>query len=399
MSAERRFIPLHRPTLGAAEEAAVAHVIRSGWVSQGPEVALFEREFAAMVGAEHAVAVANGTAALELALRALGIGPNDEVITVSHSFIATANAVRAVGAQAVFVDVLPQTLNIDPAKVAAAVSSATSAVLVVHQVGMPCDMSAILAIARRQGLRVIEDAACALGSEIEIAGRWERIGRPHGDLACFSLHGRKPITTGEGGMLTTRDAALDRELRRLRNHGMSLSAHERHSVGQVAFESYDGASLNHRLSDIAAAIGREQLKRLPEIVDRRRMLAARYAAAIASAGIATTLQEPIWARSNWQSYPVRLPDGIDQRLVMQRLLDEGVATRRGVMCAHLEPGWPRAAWICGEHREGCGADGRRCHALTESERGRDRHILLPLYPGLGEADQMRVIAALERACR
>ena len=229
---------------------------------------------------------------MELALRALGIGPGDEVVTVSHSFIATANSIRAVGARPAFVDVSPGTLTIDPSKIEAAVGIATSAVLVVHQVGMPCDMTAVLAIARRHDLRVVEDAACAIGSEIEVDGHWERIGRPHGDIACFSLHARKPITTGEGGMLTTREAALDRGLRLLRNHGMSVPAHERHAAGQVVFESYDGSSLNYRMSDIAAAIGREQLKRLPEIVARRRNLATHYAALLEPAELATPLANP-----------------------------------------------------------------------------------------------------------
>ncbi len=181
-------------------------MIRSGWVSQGAEVEAFEREFAFCVGSAHAVAVSSGTAALDLALRALEIGPGHEVITVSHSFVATANAIRTVGARPVFVDVHPDTLTIDPEKIEAGLGPATRAILAVHQVGMPCDLTAILAIARRHGLVVIEDAACAIGSEILIGDRWQRIGAPHGEIACFSLHGRKPVTTSEGGMLTTRCA-------------------------------------------------------------------------------------------------------------------------------------------------------------------------------------------------
>src|SRR3982751_3597846 len=185
---------------------------------QGPEVAAFEREFAAAVGAAHAIAVSSGTAALELSLRALGVGAGDEVVTVSHSFIATANAVLAVGAHPVFVDVERDTLGMNPALVEAALSPRTKAILCVHQLGMPCDLA-----------QLVEDAACALGSEIEWDDRWERIGRPHGVVACFSFHPRKIITTGDGGMITTNDAALDMKFRLLRQHGMSVSDTVRHA--------------------------------------------------------------------------------------------------------------------------------------------------------------------------
>jgi perosamine synthetase len=399
MSADWQFIPLHRPDLGQAECDAAARVILSGWVSQGPEVETFEREFAALVNAEHAVAVANGTMALELGLRALGIGAGDEVVTVSHSFIATVNAIRAVGARPVFVDVLPETLTIDPSKIDVAIGATTRAIMVVHQVGMPCDLRSILPIARRRGLFVIEDAACAIGSEIAIDGDWQKIGAPHGDIACFSLHARKPLTTGEGGMVTCREASVNQQLRLLRNHGMSVPAHERHRASTILIEDYVQPGFNARLSDIQAAVGREQLKRLPDIVVRRRALALRYAEKLVPLGVATPLREPSWARSNWQSFPVRLLDGLDLSRIMQRMLDDGIATKRGIMCAHLEPCWPKNAWRCPTHPSGCPGDGYECDALTESERGRDRHILLPLFPSLTEAEQDRVMRALHRASR
>jgi perosamine synthetase len=394
MWADRPFTSLHRPQLGDEEIAAVTRVIRSGWIAQGAETESFESEFAAFVGAPHAIAVSNGTAALALALAALDIGAGHEVLTVSHSFIATANAVAAVGATPVFVDVAPDTLNIDAAKVEAALSPATRAILVVHQLGLPCDLAAILPIARRHGIAMVEDAACAIGSEVRIGGSWERIGKPHGRLACFSFHARKPLATGEGGMVTAADDGLAQRLRLLRNHGMSLPAHVRHASGTVLFESYAGRSLNYRLSDIQSAIGREQLRRIPGAIGERRRLAARYAHALAGCGFVTPLAEPPYARANYQSYAVRLADGLDQRDVMQRMLDAGIATRRGVMCAHLEPAWPRHSWLCGAHRERC--TDARC--LVESEAGRDRHLLLPLYPGLSDSDQDGVVAALRRAC-
>jgi perosamine synthetase len=258
-------------------------------------------------------------------------------------------------------------------------------------------MAAIMAIAWHYRLPVVEDAACAAGSEIATAAGWEHIGKPHGDIACFSLHGRKPITTGEGGLVTTNDANYAEAVRLLRNVGMSISAHARHAAARVEFEQYRAHGFNLRLSDIAAAIGREQLKRLPDIVFRRRRLARLYGERLASYRIAVPLLEPAWARSNWQSFPVRLAAGIDQLQVMQRMLDAGIATRRGIMCSHREAAWPRGTWICGAHRDEC--PGEECRALAESEQGRDRHILLPLYPGLSETDQDRIVEALVQACR
>lgn len=217
-----RMIPIARPALDADDTAAAERAILSGWISQGPEVAAFETEFAAFAGAPHACAVMNCTAALHLALLAAGVGADDEVITVSHSYIATANAIRFCGAWPVFIDIDPLTYNMDSAKVERAITAKTRAILCVHQMGMPCELGAILDIAREHGLPVIEDAACATGSEICIDGEWQRIGRPHGDVACFSFNPRKVITTGDGGMLTTANAEWDRLFRLWRQHGMSV---------------------------------------------------------------------------------------------------------------------------------------------------------------------------------
>jgi dTDP-4-amino-4,6-dideoxygalactose transaminase len=374
-------IPVAKPLLDEREVDAVRRVILSGWVTQGPEVAAFEREFAALVGAPHAVAVSNCTTALHLALLAVGIGgTSDEVITVSHSFIATANAIRYCGATPVFVDVDPVTFNIDPRLVEAAITPKTRAILCVHQLGMPCDLTRIVEIGKRRGLPVIEDAACAIGSEIVWNGQWEKIGKPHGDIACFSFHPRKIVTTGDGGMLTTANPEYDRRFRLWRQHSMSVSDTTRHGSRDVIFETYPEVGFNYRMTDLQAAVGRVQLSRLPEIIAHRRHIAAVYEGLLSGILQISTPVEPVWARSNWQSYCVRLAPGLDQRAVMQRMLTDGVSARRGVMCSHREPPYR-------DHRE----------ALPQSERSQDTGIILPLPSDMTEADAAHVVDVLRRA--
>jgi perosamine synthetase len=379
VSAARPRIPITRPVLGEAELEAVRRPLLSGWVAQGPEVAAFERELAGRVGARHACAVSSGTAALHLALLALGVGLGDEVVTVSHSFIATANAVRYTGATPVFVDIEPATFNLDPRGLAAALSSRTRALLVVHQLGMPCDLDAILAFAGERSLPVVEDAACALGSELRWRGAWERIGKPHGDIACFSFHPRKVITTGEGGMLTTASRALDATFRRLRQHAPTVPRAGPQESPELLPEAYSTVGFNYRMTDLQAAVGRAQLARLGGLLERRRALAARYGELLGGCASLALPVEPEWARSNWQSYCVRLRGGPGQRAVRQRLLDEGIATRRGVTAIHREP-----AYSGQELRV----------ALPESARAQDECVMLPLYPQLTDEEQDRVAAAL-----
>ena len=384
MSHTTALIPIARPWLDERDAEAARRAIMSGWVTQGPEVAAFEREFAAAVGAPYACAVSSCTTALHLALLALGVGPGDEVVTVSHSFIATANAVRYCGATPVFVDVTSDTFNMDPSLVEPAISDRTKAILVVHQLGMPCELPPILALAKRRGLPVIEDAACAIGSELLCDGRWERIGKPHADIACFSFHPRKLLSTGDGGMLTTSDQKLDAAFRLLRQHGMTVPDTVRHSSSQVVFEEYAVPAYNYRMTDIQAAIGRVQLGRLSEIVSRRRVLAAAYGELLRDIPGVLLPVEPAWARTNWQSYTVRLVAPLDQRRVMQRMLDDGVSTRRGVMNAHREPAYPPGSW-------------RAAGPLTIGERAQDTVIVLPLFHQMTSDDQQRVAESLRRA--
>jgi dTDP-4-amino-4,6-dideoxygalactose transaminase len=344
------------------------------------------------------------------------VGPGDVVITVSHSFVATANAIRHCQAEPVFVDIDLQTGNLDPAALAELLDrecekrpeglfyrpwprlaqgesplarladprGRVAALLVVHQVGMPADLGRILPLASQHGLPVVEDAACAIGSEISLDGglTWDRIGRPHGLAACFSFHPRKVITTGDGGMVTTDDPALAANLARLRQHGMETSDLARHQSREIVFESYVTTGYNYRLTDIQAAVGLAQMQRLDAIVAERRRQARVYQQELAGLEGLRLPQEPAYARSNWQSFVVRLEDPGRQRSVMQALLERGVSTRRGVMCAHLEPPYA-AAWPTG--------------CLPQSELARDAGIILPLFPGLAEGDLLYVVKALREA--
>ncbi|WP_028745663.1 DegT/DnrJ/EryC1/StrS family aminotransferase [Rhizobium mesoamericanum] len=378
-------IPVAKPVLDEQEVEAVRRVILSGWVTQGPEVAAFEEEFADFVGASHACAVSNCTTALHLALKAVGVEPGDEVITVSHTFIATANAIRYCGAVPVFVDIEKDGYNIDPDLIEAAITPRTKAILCVHQLGMPCDLRRVVTIAARHLIPVIEDAACATGSEILWKGRWEKIGKPHGDIACFSFHPRKVVTTGDGGMLTTANPEYDRKFRLWRQHGMSVTDAVRHGSKQVIFESYPELGYNYRMTDMQAAVGREQLKRLPAIIARRREIARQYAEQLDTTAAIALPVEPKWARSNWQSFCVRLLPHLDQREVMQELLDRGVSTRRGIMNIHTEEAYAED----GSHR---------ISSSLERSLAAQRHaIILPLFVQMRDSELNSVADAMKTA--
>jgi dTDP-4-amino-4,6-dideoxygalactose transaminase len=251
----------------------------------------------------------------------------------------------------------------------------------VHQIGLPCDMAAILAIASKHNLPVVEDAACAIGSQIKVGETWERVGRPHGTVACFSFHPRKVITTGDGGMITTADPELDRKFRLLRQHSMSIPDTVRHGSKTVVFEEYPELGFNYRMTDIQAAVGRVQLGRLADLLPRRVELARRYDQAIQKIRGLVAPFVPDWARTNYQSYAVRItPDYPRKRdELMQLMLDRGISTRRGIMNSHQEPAYAY---------KGAGAD------LRHSEAARDEVILLPLFGGMSDQEQQRVIEAL-----
>jgi dTDP-4-amino-4,6-dideoxygalactose transaminase len=371
-------VPFAKPTLTGEEGAAVAAVIASGWVSQGPKVQEFERRFAERVGAAEAVAVSNCTTALSLALYAAGVGPGDEVIVPSLSFIATANSVWTLGATPVFADIDPLTYNLDPVAAERAITSKTKAIMPVHQVGLPADMDAFFALADAHGLQVVEDAACAVGARYKA--------RPIGSLgpsACFSLHPRKVITTGEGGMITTQDAELADRMRKLRQHAMDLSDLQRHGAKGVVFEGYPERGFNYRMTDMQAALGLCQLDALDGILASRARLAERYNAAFADVPFLQTPYDPEYAQRTWQSYCVRLLPGapVERTELMQLLLDEGIPTRRGVMAIHHEGAYP-----------GVTADLRHTDAAAAEV------LMLPLFADLTDAQQDRVIERVLAHC-
>lgn len=362
-------IPISRPHLGPEETAAVTEVLESGWLVQGPWVEAFEGALAARLGVERACAVANGTAALQLALMAAGIGAGDRVATVSYSFVATANAVRAAGAEPVFVDIDPASGNMSPAALERCLAGGPiAAAVVVHQIGVPADLAALVELTGAAGIPLIEDAACALGSQWrDLDGTWRPVGAPAGDFACFSFHPRKVITCGEGGAVICRDPAADRLLRQLRDHGREDGRCRR-------------AGLNVRMSDVHAAIGLTQLRRLDDILADRRRAVARYRAGLDGVAGLTLPSEPDGTRCNWQSLIAMLEPGRDRAAIIAGLGAAGIGAQPGIGCAHLaEP-----------YRDSPAGP------LAASEDASARGLTLPLYPHISGAEIDQVCAALGR---
>jgi perosamine synthetase len=362
-------IPVGAPSIGEEEIANVMEAMRSGWISSlGAFIGEFEREFAAFCGARHGVAVANGTVSLHLALVAAGIGPGDEVIVPSLTFVATANVVRYCGATPVFVDSERATWQIDPTAIEGRITPRTRAIIPVHLYGHPCDMDAILAIAKRHGLVVLEDAAEAHGAEY----RGRRVGAL-GAIGCFSFYGNKIITTGEGGMCVTNDGALADRLRLFRDHGMDPKRSYWHEI--IGF--------NYRMTNLQAAVGVAQTKKMAGFIEKKRQIAQWYAeqlAPLAGAGRLSLHPEAAWARNVYWMYSVILSDACPSlEVVRTRLNDRGVDSRPFFHPIHTLPPY---------------ATGQ---SLPVAEHLASRGLNLPSGTGLSKADVERVARALAEA--
>jgi len=373
---EYSMIPVMKPWLGPEEAEAAAEAVASGWVAQGPRVAEFERAFARVIDCHEAIAVSSCTTALHLALVLAGVRAGDEVIVPSLSFIATANAARYVGATPVFADVDLRTQNLTAASIEASLSPATRAVILVHQAGVPADVDAVRELASAREIAVIEDAACAIGSTYH-----GRMVAADATLATFSFHPRKLVTTGEGGMLTCSTAEHAQRARRLREHGMSMSAADRHLSDAPVIERYLETGYNYRMTDIQAAVGLVQLGRLDELVARRRSLAARYTEAMSDLEVVVA-SDPPYGTTNFQSYWMLLPPDapIGRDELLAALHCDGISARRGIMAAHLEPAYTAEP----------------APRLPVTERLTKDSLILPLYHDLTHRDQDRVIASIRR---
>ena len=381
------FIPFALPDIGEAEIAEVVDTLRSGWLTTGPKVKRFEEDFTAFLGdpSLHSLAVNSATAGLHLALEAVGIGPGDEVITTTHTFTSTAEVVRYLGADVVLVDIDPATLCIDVNAVAAAITPRTKAVMPVHYGGLAADMPALLALAQKHGLKVIEDAAHALPTTCN----GQLIGTLQSDVTVFSFYANKTITTGEGGMVVTRNAELAKRMKVMRLHGISRDAFDRFTA-KVPSWYYEivAPGFKYNLTDIAAALGIHQLKKAHAFARRRSDIAAIYADAFAGLPLTLPPQAPAGELHAWHLYSVRLTDDVPlhRDTFIERLFAAGIGCSVHYIPLHLQPYWR-------EHYA------LRAQDFPHSQRAYERMVSLPIYSSLSNAQVQRVADAAARALR
>ncbi len=383
---DQAFLPFARPDVGDAEIDAVTRVMRSGWLTTGAETQAFERELVEYLGGDlHAVAVNSATAGLHLALEAIGVGPGDEVIAPTLTFTATVEVARYLGADAVLVDVDPVTLNIDPARIEAAITPRTKAIMPVHYGGLACDMAAILDIAARHGLQVVEDAAHALPS----THGGTLVGQLPSAATVFSFYANKTITTGEGGMVVTRDSALVARMKVMRLHGISRDAFDRFTSRVPAwYYEVVAPGFKYNLTDMAAALGRVQLARLPAFLQRRRQLAARYLAELRDLPLQLPAEAPAGDTHAWHLFVLRLSDAARSTRdeVIDRLAAAGIGTSVHYVPLHRQPYW-RDRY------------GLRPEQFPVVDRAYQRMFSIPLFTAMSDDEQTRVIAALKAVLR
>lgn len=377
-------IPFHRPSIEDSDIAAVVECLRSGWLTTGPRVAAFERAFADYIGARHAVAVNSCTAAMHLALRALGVGPGDEVITTPYTFVATAEAILYVGARPVFVDIDPSSGNLDVERLEEAVTPRTRAILPVHLAGYPCDMPSILDVAQRRGLLVVDDAAHALESALP-AGKIGRLG----DATCFSFYATKNITTGEGGMITCHDDDLAERLRCLSLHGLSRDAWKRYTdTGSWYYEVVD-QGYKYNLTDMAAALGLSQLRRVEAMWRRRVAIVESYDRAFAEVPQLELPPRPASGRHAWHLYLLRLRLErlrISRNAFIEELRDRGIHCSVHFIPLHRMPFFRRTFGFRGDE-------------FPQAEALYERVVSLPLYPDMTAAEVEQVVDTVVQVCR
>lgn len=371
-------IPITKPFTGEEEVQLAAEVIRSGWLTQGPKTAAFEQAVAEKLGAKHVVGFSSCTTALHAAVLCAGLKPGDEAIVPSYTFVATANALLYSGVTPVFAEIDPKTYNIDPEKIKTLITPKTKAIMAVDQFGLPADIDALETLCKAHGLQLIEDAACAMGATY----RGRKTGS-RGRFVTFSFHPRKSITTGEGGALVTDDPAVAEQAKLFRSHGVSVSDVARHASKGMTFESYTLLGYNYRLSDVHAAIGLAQLKKLDGILSKRQALAARYKEKISSLGWLDAPFVPDWATHPYQTYAclVRSNAPLKRDLIIKHLADKEVSSRRGIPPIHGEP-------YIAPHL-------KTRPQLPVTQDVSERTLILPLYPQMTEAEQDQVVEALK----
>lgn len=369
-------VPLMRPWLGEEEIEAVAEVMRSGWISQGPKVIEFEEMVADFVGAKYAVATNACTSSMHLALRTSGIKRGDDVIVPDFTCMATANAIHHTGATPIFAEIDRDTYNITAETLEAAITENTRAVMAVHQIGLPIDMDPLMDVANKHGIKVIEDAATAFGAEYK-GKRLGGLGRP----SCFSFHPRKMITTAEGGMITTDDEGMVKEAKALRATGASISDLERHKAKGVLVQEYHDFGYNYRMTDMQAAIGIVQMARADEIIQARADQAAYYDAAFASVPEVVPPYVPSNMKHAYSSYKIRLDNGgaVDRDTVLRRMAERGISCRTAIQPLHWEPYY---------QKDWAGVSFPITEELAKTT------MFLPIFPGMTQAEQDRVIESL-----